>query len=330
MHFISRIRRLTYAKICAKVHLFGIKFLGVWIYPSYWRYRIKGKVDCVDSSTIYFTARPNPGAGIGHQIANWIAGYWWAKQFHLKFAHLPFSNASWEEFLGFGDNEVHVDALKNEGWQVHRIPLFRESDSPSLELVKNIISTYSGERVIILCEQDQFYRDQYGVIDEIQTKFYNTAARNKDNIIYELDNFNIAMHVRRGDIVTDSKNENLTMRFLSNDYFEKVLRQTVEYFGKNQNKPIHIYFFSQGQPDDFREFEPYGNLHWCMDMGAKESFLHMVYADVLITSKSSFSYKPALLNRGVKICPENFWHGYPDKEDWIMCDNEGNINWKRK
>ena len=65
-----------------------------------------------------------------------------------------------------------------------------------------------------------------------------------------------------------------------------------------------------------------------MDMGAQASFLHMVYADVLITSKSSFSYKPALLNHGIKVCPENFWHGYPDSNDWVMVDNHGNVKWK--
>lgn len=58
-------------------------------------------------------------------------------------------------------------------------------------------------------------------------------------------------------------------------------------------------------------------------MDAQTSFLHLVYANLLITSKSSFSYKPALLNNGIKICPRNFWHGYPDSKDWILCDNNG-------
>ena len=61
-------------------------------------------------------------------------------------------------------------------------------------------------------------------------------------------------------------------------------------------------------------------------MSAQDSFLHMVYADLLITSKSSFSYKPALLSNGIKVCPKYFWHGYPDTEDWILCDNNGNLD----
>jgi len=26
------------------------------------------------------------------------------------------------------------------------------------------------------------------------------------------------------------------------------------------------------------------------------------------------------------VCPKNFWHGYPDKKDWILTDNEGNFD----
>ena len=61
-------------------------------------------------------------------------------------------------------------------------------------------------------------------------------------------------------------------------------------------------------------------------MNAQDSFLHLVYADLLITSKSSFSYKPALLNNGIKICPKNFWHGYPKSEKWILCENDGSFD----
>ena len=55
------------------------------------------------------------------------------------------------------------------------------------------------------------------------------------------------------------------------------------------------------------------------------SFLHMVYADVLITSKSSFSYKPALLNTGIKVSPKQFWHSYPKTTDWLLADEDGRI-----
>lgn len=270
---------------------------------------------------MYYTARPNPGAGIGHQMANWIAGYWYAHIFQLKFAHLPFSTEKWENFLGFGISETSVQALKQQSYKIRTLPLFNEKNEKEVNLNRKIIQSYQGEKIVFIAEQDQFYQVQYGVMKELKDKFYHAPARQTDKLVYQKENFNIAIHVRRGDIMADPNNPNLAMRYLSNDYFEKVLNQTLT--SLQCNKPIHIYFFSQGQPEDYPEFKKFPNLHWCMDMEAQESFLHMVYADLLITSKSSFSYKPALLNKGIKICPKNFWHGYPNTSDWIMVENDG-------
>ena len=53
----------------------------------------------------------------------------------------------------------------------------------------------------------------------------------------------------------------------------------------------------------------------------RNTFLHFVYADLLITSKSSFSYKAALINRGIKLCPKQFWHKYPkNNKNWVLID----------
>jgi hypothetical protein len=30
-----------------------------------------------------------------------------------------------------------------------------------------------------------------------------------------------------------------------------------------------------------------------------------------------------LLNKGIKICPKDFWHGYPQLDDWLMADESG-------
>ena len=296
-----------------------------YIYRSYWHCLLR-QSDKGTNATCYYSARPNPGAGIGHQMANWIAGYWFAKQFGLKFAHLPFSTKAWDDFLGFGQGEPPVSELKRRGYKIRRLPLFSEKNPSEVLLNKRIIQSYAGKRVVFVAEQDQFYRDQYGVMADIQRKFYSAPARQRDRLVYSKDNFNIAIHVRRGDIMADPSNPNLAMRYLSNDYFEKVLSQVVSNI--RTEKPIHIYFFSQGKPEDYPEFARYPNLHWCLDMGAQDSFLHFVYADLLITSKSSFSYKPALLNKGIKICPRNFWHGYPDSKDWILCENDGHFDIK--
>ncbi|CAM4099916.1 Glycosyl transferase family 11 [Zobellia roscoffensis] len=319
---IDKVRRKLWSKL---VRYLRYSTMYPLLYRSYWHYLFH-KNNQGENTTAYFGARPNPGAGIGHQMANWIAGYWWSKQFGLKFAHLPFSTGTWEGFLGFGEQEIEVEDLVKKGYKKIKLPLFEERKSNEVKLVRQIISSYTEQEVVFVCEQDQFYRDQYGVVADIQKKFYSASARKNNTFTFDQKHFNIAIHVRRGDIMADPNNPNLQMRYLANDYFEKVLRQVLETI--QTDKPKHIYFFSQGNPNDYPEFKQFDNLHWCLDMGAQDSFLHMVYADVLITSKSSFSYKPALLNRNIKVCPKNFWHGYPNTKDWVMVDNRGEL--KRK
>lgn len=324
--FLYKLKRKLYGKYFCYIH--KKPFLAYCSFYRSYRHSLKhaGDGSCVN----FIAARPNPGAGIGHQMANWMAGFHLAKLFGLQFANIPFTRfhhpgvpTAWNDLLGFGIGEAQYKDLLRQGYKKVLLPQFDELDKDQLAVIKRIIDSYSDQKVVFLCEQDQFYRDLHTLIPDLQRKFYSAPAREKDELVYGRENFNIAIHVRRGDIMADPQNESLKQRYLSNDYFDRVLMQVLERV--KTDKPIHIYFFSQGKSEDYPEFSKYENLHWCMDMRATDSFLHMVYADLLITSKSSFSYKPALLNRGIKVCPKNFWHGYPEAEDWIMVDDNGNI-----
>lgn len=320
----SYIEKLNRKLRCRWVTLLREKNVYKYCYKSYWNLILQ-KDNTEEMSNLYFTARPNPGAGIGHQMANWISGYWFAKQFGLNFAHIPFSSKKWDQFLGFYQGEKKVDELINSGYKIVRLQSFDENNYVEIDRIKKIINSYAGTKTVFLAEQDQFYRDQYGVRESLQEKFYSAPARNNDTLLYDKNAFNIAIHIRRGDIVqnSNSNNPNLAIRFQSNDYFVSALNTALQYLKDKKN--IHIYLFSQGKPEDYPEFMGFENLHFCLDMGAQESFLHMVYADALVTSKSSFSYKPALLNKGIKFSPGDFWHGYPDDKDWILLDEKGVI-----
>lgn len=318
------IQKLLFKSRSTIVRFSRYKFYYPWLYKSYWKAQFRSNNSNLDIIQ-YMSAVPNPGAGIGHQMANWNAGYWFAKQFNLPFAHISFSKKSWEDFLGFGYNEVTVKQLVNsKGYKKIKIPLFDEKNNDEVSRTKKIIESFKGSKVIFICELDQAYQAQYGVKKYIQNKFFNSSIRKNDKKIYKPSSFNIALHIRRGDIIQkDLKNPNLTMRWLNNDYFFNVLESIFNFL--KTKKEIHIYLFSQGKINDFTEFKKFDNIHFCLDMSAQDSFLHMVYADLLITSKSSFSYKPALLNKGIKVVPKNFWHSYPKSKNWFLADNFGNI-----
>lgn len=302
-------------------------------YKSY-RYALKHG-DVNGTCKNYFAAVPNPGAGIGHQLANWMAGFYFAKEFGLTFAHIPFSNEhyplipnKWDEFLGLGRGEEQYKDLKREGYKVVVLPKFDGRFPHQLNIISKIIKAYSNRKVIFRCTQDQFLRDLYLIQDDLKTKFYQAPSRRNYNLEYKDDRFNIAIHVRRT-VIIDGKTIEETgavreLRWLSNDYYEKVLKQVLENI--NPGKPIAVWVFSTGKKEEFESFSKYGEVHFCNDMDEYRSFAHLIFADLLITSKSSFSYKPALMNNGIKVCPRNFWHGYPVASDWILCENDGTFD----
>ncbi|MFT3949340.1 MAG: hypothetical protein QM763_20420 [Agriterribacter sp.] len=299
------------------------------LYKSYWHSKVTTKGKAHESDNNYFTAIPNPGAGIGHQLANWIAGYWFAGLFGLKFSHFPFSSPAWENYFGFGQNEETVSTLQQKGYTKVQLPLFRESDKHEVATIKKIIQSYNHKKTVFVAEQDQYYKAQYEIMDVLKHKFYNAPARKDNKLIFSPEHQNIAIHVRRGDIVTAGNNKifNKSLRFQENDYFIKVLANTINNI--KLGKKVAVYLFSQGKAEDFRDFQQFDNIQFCLEMNALDSFNHMVYADILITSKSSFSYKAALLNNGLKICPKEFWHGYPLTNDFILAEEDGSVESKK-
>lgn len=297
-------------------------------FRPYWHYLFNKKKIQTQNTTCYYAARPNIYAGIGHQMANWIAGLWFSRLFSLKFASIPFSTDKWDQFLGFGLDEIQYYDLIKQGYKVRRLPKFNESSKDQLNLMQGIINSYSDSKTIFIAIQDQSYSNQFGVMDDLKRKFRNAPARENDKIEYDKNKFNIAVHVRRTVIIENKviieDEANRARRWLSNDYYEKVLKQVLENI--KVDKPIAIWLFSTGKPEEFAEFGKYGDVHFCSDMDEYRSFAHLIFADLLITSKSSFSYKPALMNDGIKVCPRNFWHGYPNEKDWILVENDGSFD----
>lgn len=295
-------------------------------FRSYWHCRLKGGQAAAGHPDNHMGAIPNRGAGIGHQMANWISGYWWARQFGLRFAHWSFTSPQWERFLGFGEDELGVEALvSDEGYRIVKLPPFREAKEEDLDLIRRIISSYDEGKVVFQLHANQPYKEHIGVMDDIRRKFHQAEARQSERVQYSPDCFSIAVHVRRGDIVQGQLegNANHQLRWQDNDYFRTVLANVLA--DLRTPKPIEIFLFSQGQAEDFADFDGFENLRLCLDMSAEDSFLHMVKADLLITSKSSFSYKPALISEGIRVCPREFWCGYPKDDQWVLVEQDGSF-----
>ena len=204
MNLYTKIKKRIWSEIVRK---FRAKSFYPIIYKSFWHSKYHKPITTKTHQN-YYTAIPNKGAGIGHQMANWIAGYWFAQQFELNFCYIPFSTQKWENFLGFGNDEISANELINsKAYKKVKLPLFTETNLQEIALIKSIIASYQDKKVVFVAEQDQYYKNQFGVIAHIQNKFHNTNRLNKEQLLYSKQNFNIAIHVRRGDIVIGQKNK---------------------------------------------------------------------------------------------------------------------------
>jgi hypothetical protein len=303
-------------------------FLQFRLYRSYWHYKFFGNknVDANNNdirNTHFLCEKPNYGAGIGHQLANWNAGLYFANFFNIRFAHYPFSTEKWESFLGFGDGEIKAKELERDRkFKIVRLPRFNSMDEKEIDLIRNIITSYKRSNILFYLEADQGYKRQCDTSAILSAKFFGASARQKDKLIFSKDTFNIAVHIRRR--MKIETEEVWLSRGLNNSFFSNALSEVLNTI--RTDKKIEVYLFSQGTVEEFPEFEQFENIHYCMDMGPIDSVLHMINADLLISSKSSFSYKPALISKGIKICPETFWHAYPATSDFLMADNTGKFD----
>jgi hypothetical protein len=305
--------------------VFGTSFQFVF-YKSYWHYKLTFNSSATDDDrhNHYLTQMPDFGAGIGHQLANWNSGLYFSGIFKLKFAHSSFSTEKWERFFGFGESEIHAKKLLSaKDYKKVRLPIFDSSDLNQIDLVRNIINSYNYPNILFLLEVNQGYERQYETYKVLSEKFFNATSRKDDKLVFSSDTFNIAVHIRRRMKIETT--EVWKSRGLENAYFATILNKLVESIGSK--KKVAIFLFSQGNQEDFTEFEGFENIQYCLEMDPYASVLHMIKSDLLVSSKSSFSYKPALISKGIQIAPKSFWHQYPPNDDkYILADDNGTFD----
>lgn len=293
-------------------------------YPSYWK--VKGSPTSSHSTHYkrYITATPNPWAGIGHQLANWNAAYVLAGKLNLTFVHQPF-DGPWEEFLGFGTDELTIFDLPKSIKRI-RLPRFDYDDVDERDIAYKILTKGNYHReVCFQLEQDQDIRPHYLSKANLSTKYFNNRKNRPQSVPFERDKLNVALHIRRGDIV-DLKNQdksNWGLRWLDNSYFLSIATNILEVL---QPELIRFHVFSQGKKSSFSDLDVLPNLVWHLNEDVFTTFHQLCTADILVTSPSSFSQKAALINKGVKIAKSPWWHDICDDIDWIKSDKTGNFS----
>jgi hypothetical protein len=154
----------------------------------------------------------------------------------------------------------------------------------------------------------------------------------------------VAVHLRRGELLVVSRD-----RLLPNEYYISVAQNVsrvlealridyeIEIHTEVANKefivePDHHGIFNRisspaivsPKMNGLDEFSALPNLVHCINDNAIDCLGKLATADILIMSRSSFSYVGALLNRNGIILYHPFWH--PQLSSWITVDSHGQFN----
>ena len=146
----------------------------------------------------------------------------------------------------------------------------------------------------------------------------------------------VALHVRRGELLVHYSD-----RMLPNSYYISVARKVARVLDA-LNVDYCIELHTEVVEGDFTvapgqlgasspttitaamsrldEFSVLPNLVHCLNERTADCLRKLATADVLVLSRSSFSYVAAILNRGGVVLHHPFWH--PPLSSWLVVDPE--------
>jgi hypothetical protein len=238
------------------------------------------------------------GDGVGSQIQRRISIWAYCKLNDIQYVHTPFFELehnykkddkfknNWETFFNLGCDELKL----------------KDVNARELNYVEQMHDYFDKENSPNLYDK---------VRDEFRKKYFMTE---KPKLMYDHNFINVAVHVRRGDIV--GRKHIFKKRGTSDEYFISLMEKLNQ---ETTKKPYKFYVFSVNKTTKrgFRMkktgdiFEKYRNLDLNIELMIDGcpffDFHHLISADVLITSKSSFPYVAGLFSTN-RVIYNKFWH----------------------
>jgi len=175
---------------------------------------------------------------------------------------------------------------------------------------KNSLDIVETPQIIDVSTSYSYVESKLDLIEELDSYKYIKKIFFEDKVNpYKLETLNVAIHIRR----PNPCDNRLDGADTPNSYF----LNCIEYIkNKYSDRNIKYYIYSQGSIDNFNEFMN-DNTTIYLNKSIEDTFLGLVFADVLIISRSSFSYAAALLT-DAKVLYHGIFH--KPKSDWIIMN----------
>lgn len=261
----------------------------------------------------------NDGPGAQAQaIMSTIA---FARRRGLRYFHTPFSSVAWWPGRGGIDYAKEVEASFNLGEDELGI-----EDCDARRVVTILPRRVGRLRIwfpgtlykVQHCHAAMDRRpDDYATLLPVFRHRYNRGYR-KFEYREPNDRLSVAVHIRRGDVGT---NPALHIRHTSNENVFATVQSVVAALIASR-APYQLHIISEGDQSSFGRLAEL-EAKWHLECTPIEAIDRLIRADILVMSKSSFSYAAALLSAGIVIY-EPFWHS--PLTNWIALLPDGSFS----
>jgi hypothetical protein len=247
--------------------------------------------------------------GGGAQIQARMSVIAFCKAMDLDYVHTPI------QYVEHGpEDAARWEALFRLGWGEPSIDTIAK---PSLPLHAFLVAPHRWQQPVVIQTPHlhpftDAQPDIYGKItDKLRQKYAGKPPIRTPSCL------SIALHIRRGDVTLQAH----PLRYTSNSKIRAAIGGVIRTIERSGNG-CHLSIYSEGVEHDFCgildcPFE----LH--LNGDPLDALQNMISSDILVMSKSSFSYVAALMHPGPVIY-EPFWHR--PMSHWHIMGSEGQIN----
>jgi hypothetical protein len=240
-----------------------------------------------------------------------------ARKYGLTYVHTPFLlmqhnegppdqwAVTWERMLNLGHGEGSVAECPLPRMEIDEFMADRRWWSTAC-----LLSIGHMSRIV-----DRMPDAYLDVIPQLRRK-YDLGAPSKARS----DVVEVCAHLRRGGDVS-VENPETAYRYVANDPTANAICAAQSVL-KEIGLTSRVRLFSQGDEADFASLRDLG-FELCLNTPAIPTFRAFVEADILIMTKSSFSYAAAILNGGVKLY-DRFARAPMSK--WIVRESDGSFD----
>jgi hypothetical protein len=215
------------------------------------------------------------------------------------------------------------------------IPSNEQDDDVIYQSVDDFIQSHPEPNTVFKLSNNRFGDYEYATTRSWFRDAY-IKAREADSFAlqYQPDLINVAVHIRRGDLLPDRQFSDLSHRMLPDRWYIEILNRVAA----EASRPLSIHIFSEGK-NGLYQSEKGVHFSWSdfyagtghrvtehIDTPFLDTVHHLLHADVLIGSKSGMTHLAGMLGNQIKLVP-TMWHSYRGAEGLLeIPDSVDNLD----